>query len=145
MTYTILSSGWISRTLDNGSMQQLPPVDNGTGAWAEYQAWLDAGHTPEQESEPQPGVDYRAFWKALLQAGVYGAIRQQAASSLLMNTIVTEFIALLADAKNGYPEEAALQAAITAILQTGTFGEAELAELQAAMSAGRLDQVYTLA
>ena len=83
-----------------------------------------------------------AFWDALLASTVYGSIRTQSMASLPMNTLATEFIALLGDAKAGRPNEAAIQASMSAVFATGTFTEAE--EFTAALAAGYLDDTYTL-
>jgi hypothetical protein len=88
--------------------------------------------------------NYLAFWDALMTSSVYGAIREQSFVSLPMNTLATEFIALIGDAKAGRPNEAAIQASMAAILATGTFGDDDLIELQAALAAGNLDGIYTL-
>ena len=61
-----------------------------------------------------------------------------------MNTLTTELIALLGDAKAGRPNEAAIQQSMTAILATGTFTEEQLGELGAALAAGNLDGIYAL-
>jgi hypothetical protein len=53
-----------------------------------------------------PGPDYLAFWDALMTSSVYGAIREQSFVSLPMNTLATEFIALIGDAKAGRANEA---------------------------------------
>jgi hypothetical protein len=89
-------------------------------------------------------ADYPAFWDSLLAGTVYSAIRTQSMASLPMNTLATEFIALLGDAKAGRPNEAAIQASMEAILATGTFTQDHLAELQAALATGRIETIYTL-
>jgi hypothetical protein len=61
-----------------------------------------------------------------------------------MNTLGTEFIALLGDAKAGRPYVAALQASMNAILSTGTFTSEQLVELQTALETSHLDSIYTL-
>jgi hypothetical protein len=67
--------------------------------------WTYANGTfiaPEPEPEPtEPTPSYTAFWDALLASTVYGSIRTQSMASLPMNTLATEFIALLGDAKAG--------------------------------------------
>lgn len=106
---------------------------------AYHLAYLDA---PESVYTPFP--DYLAFWDALMVSTVYASIRAQSMASLPINTLATELIALLGDAKAGRANEAAIQQSMGAILTTGTFTEAQLAELQAALVAGHLDGIYAL-
>jgi len=129
---------------------ELKPPQPGEGeeiVWT-GEAW-DVQPIPEPEPEPEPeppvsGPDYLAFWDALMVSTVYASIREQSFTSLPMNTLATEFIALMGDAKAGRPSEPAIQASIDAILATGTFTEDHLTELQGALVAGHLDGVYTL-
>jgi hypothetical protein len=93
---------------------------------------------------PPPPPSYTAFWDALLASTVYGSIRTQSMASLPMNTLATEFIALLGDAKAGRANEAAIQASLSAVFATGTFTEADAAEFTAALAVGLLDDIYTL-
>jgi hypothetical protein len=145
MTYQLTTGNSIKLTLPTGSEMFLPAENNGTPEWREYQAWLDAGNTPEPApAPPPPPPSYTAFWDALLASTVYGSIRTQSMASLPMNTLATEFIALLGDAKAGRANEAAIQASINAILSTGTFDEEDLAEFAETLVAGRLDDIYTL-
>jgi hypothetical protein len=113
------------------------------GQW--LQTWEVTDASAEEIFERQrAAADYLAFWDALMTSSVYGAIREQSFVSLPMNTLATEFIALIGDAKAGRPNEAAIQASMAAILATGTFGDDDLIELQAALAAGKLDGIYTL-
>ena len=57
---------------------------------------------------------------------------------------MTEFIALIGDAKAGRPNEGAIQASIEAILAVGSFTAAQKAEFSAALQAGHLESIYTL-
>jgi hypothetical protein len=106
--------------------------------------------TPQEIAEiqslpqPPPQPSYVAFWDALIVSTVYASIRTQSMASLPMNTLATEFIALIGDAKAGRPNEAAIQASIAAILSTGTFDEEDLAEFAETLVAGRLDDIYAL-
>ena len=93
---------------------------------------------------PLLGPDYILFWDALIASSVYASIRTQSMASLPMNTLATEFIALLGDAKAGQPSENAIQSSIKAILTTGTFTQNHLAELTEALEAGRLEGIYTM-
>ena len=106
---------------------------------------LTAEEIAELQSRPTPPPpSYAAFWDALLTSTVYGSIRTQSMASLPMNTLATEFIALLGDAKAGRPNEAAIQASMSAVFATGTFTEDDAAEFTAALAAGLLDDIYSL-
>jgi len=121
------------------------PQAPGNRDYADFLAWVAAGNTPlPVPPPPPPAPDYFTFWESLLQTNAYQSIRTQSASSLLMNTAATEFIALIGDAKMGRPLEPAIQASIVTVLSAGTFTEAELLEFQAALVAGNLDTIYTL-
>jgi len=145
MNYTLTKNGGIKAELENGSVMFLPPEHNGTPEWRQYQEWLDAGNTPEPAPPPPPPApDYVAFWDALMASSLYASIREQSFTSLPLNTLATEFIALLGDAKAGRANETAIQQVVGAILQIGTFTEEQLVELGAAFAAGNLDGIYTL-
>jgi hypothetical protein len=139
--YQRTSGDTIIRLSDNAFIPQAL----GNRDYREYLEWLDAGNTPEPAPPPPaPGPDYLAFWDALMVSTVYASIREQSFTSLPMNTLATEFIALIGDAKAGRANEAAIQASMAAILATGTFTAAQLTELQTALVAGHLDDIYAL-
>jgi hypothetical protein len=89
-------------------------------------------------------ANYIAFWDALIASTVYASIRAQSMASLPMNTLATEFIALIGDAKAGRANEAAIQASMSAVFATGTFTEADAAKFTAALAAGSLTDIYSL-
>lgn len=139
--YQLTTSTSIKRLSDGAFI----PADPGNRDYRKYLDWLDAGNTPEPApAPPPPPPSYTAFWDALLASAVYGSIRTQSMASLPMNTLATEFIALLGDAKAGRPNEAAIQASMSAVFATGTFTTADAAEFTAALAAGRLNNIYTL-
>ena len=139
--YQLTTSTSIKRLSDGAFI----PPDSGNRDFADYQAWLEAGNTPEPApAPPPPPPSYTAFWDALLASTVYGSIRTQSMASLPMNTLATEFIALLGDAKAGRPNEAAIQASMSAVFATGTFTTADAEEFTGALAAGLLDDIYSL-
>jgi hypothetical protein len=140
--YQLTFGDAIFRLSDNAYIPQAP----GNRDYAEYLEWLEAGNEPLPAPEPPaPGPDYLAFWDALMGSTVYGSIREQSFVSLPMNTLATEFIALIGDAKAGRANEAAIQASISAILSVGTFSEEQLQELSDALAQGNLDSIYSIA
>jgi hypothetical protein len=141
--YQLTNSPTIIRIADHACI----PPDPANTDYAAYLAWVEAGNMPEPAPAPAPlppPPSYAAFWDALLASTVYGFIRTQSMASLPMNTLATEFIALLGDAKAGRPNEAAIQASMSAVFATGTFTEADAAEFTAALAAGLLDGIYAL-
>ena len=98
----------------------------------------------QSRPQPEPPPSYTAFWDALIASTVYASIRTQSMASLPMNTLATEFIALLGDAKAGRANEVAIQASMSAVFATGTFTEDDAEEFTAALAAGYLDDIYTL-
>ena len=139
--YQLTASTSILRLTDNAFI----PNDPGNRDFADFTAWLEAGNTPEPApAPPPPPTSYTAFWDALVTSTVYASIRTQSMASLPMNTLATEFIALLGDAKAGRANEAAIQASMSAVFSTGTFTEADAEEFTAALAAGLLDDIYSL-
>jgi hypothetical protein len=114
------------------------------GQWLQTWQVTDAS-AEEIAARQRAAADYNTFWDALMTSSVYGSIREQSFVSLPMNTLATEFIALIGDAKAGRANEAAIQASISVILSVGTFSEEQLQELGAAFVAGNLDSIYTIA
>jgi hypothetical protein len=141
MTYQLTQGTSIIRLLDGATI----PNDPGNCDFADFTDWLEAGNTPEPApAPPPPPPSYTAFWDALVASSVYASIRTQSMASLPMNTLATEFIALLGDAKAGRPNEAAIQASMSAVFATGTFTNADAEEFTAALAAGLLDNIYSL-
>jgi hypothetical protein len=139
--YQLTSGDTILRLSDNSFIPQAP----GNRDYREYLDWLEEGNTTEPApAPPAPGPDYLAFWDALTTSTIYTAIREQSFTSLPMNTLATELIALLGNAKAGRANEFAIQASMAAILSVGTFTEEQLTELQTALVAGHLESIYAL-
>jgi hypothetical protein len=141
MTYQLTTGTSIIRLSDGATI----PNDPGNRDYREYLDWLEAGNEPEPAAAPPPPPpSYVAFWDALVASSVYASIRTQSMASLPMNTLATEFIALLGDAKAGRANEAAIQASMSAVFATGTFTEEDAEEFTEALAAGYLDDTYTL-
>jgi hypothetical protein len=141
MAYTLISEDAAVRDADG----VLVRFHLESPYYQEYLDWIAEGNTPSPIPELSPGPNYLAFWDALVGSTVYGSIREQSFVSLPMNTLATEFIALIGDAKAGRANEAAIQASISAILSVGTFSEEQRQELGDALAQGNLDSIYSIA
>jgi hypothetical protein len=153
MNYAIINStGLVVNTIewDGATFWQPPAGHIAVATTVAGIGWTYANgtFTPPAEPEPKPPLppqpSYTAFWDALVASTVYASIRTQSMASLPMNTLATEFIALLGDAKAGRANEVAIQASMSAVFSTGTFTEAEAEKFTAALAAGYLDTIYTL-
>ena len=100
--------------------------------------------TELQNFEKERRVNYDMFWNALLDTDVYTTMKTAASSALAANVLLTEFIALLDDAKRGFANVTKMQASISGILAGITFSADELAELQTLFDSTGMTAVYTL-
>lgn len=90
------------------------------------------------------GAVYKTFWNELMTSGAYGTLKAAASTNLTTNTLCTEFIALIADAKFGEPNVPAIQTSLTQIISSVEFSIEDLAEIQALFNTTGLNQIYTL-
>jgi hypothetical protein len=90
------------------------------------------------------GAPYKAFWNELMTSNAYATLKAAASTNLTINTLCTEFIALIADAKFGEPNVPAIQTSLTQIISSVEFSIEDLAEIQALFNATGLNQIYTL-
>jgi hypothetical protein len=89
-------------------------------------------------------VNYQKFWDELIDTSAYIKIKATASQSLLANTLATEFIALLGDAKNGNANIAKIQQELLEILENIPFTEEELLEIQTAFTNSGMYSIYSL-
>jgi len=100
--------------------------------------------TELETADKEKNVQYSRFWDDLLSTNVYATMKTAASSALAANTLLTEFIALLTDARMGADNSAKIQASITGILAGITFSTDELAELQTLFDSTGMSAIYTL-
>ena len=101
-------------------------------------------YTEIDTDEKERRVSYIKFWDILLDTSVYQTLKTAASLKLSTNVLLTEFIALLDDAKRGYGKRSKIQESITAILADVTLSLDELAELQTVFNSTGMSSIYTL-
>lgn len=97
------------------------------------------------EFEKQRRVNYKIFWNSLINTSAYSTIKASASQSLPVNTLATEFIALISDAKSGNANVEKIQEALNEILLNVPFSAEELSEIQQIFMNSGMFAVYTLA
>jgi hypothetical protein len=96
------------------------------------------------QNEKEKRVNYQQFWDLLLDTGAYTTIKSVSAQSLEANTLATEFIALMSDAKGGKANVEKIQQILTEIVSGIPFTEEELTEIQEAFTESGMFSIYTL-
>ena len=126
---------------------QMPPTP-GTSYYTHSYEWntetreFDA--TELNEYEKRNRVEYQKFWDDLIQTSAYSTIKASASQSLGINTIATEFIALISDAKNSHANVEKIQEALTDIMSNISFTAEELEEIETMFVESGMFSVYTL-
>jgi hypothetical protein len=130
--YRLTASAAVLRLSDGAFI----PADPANSDFIEYQAWLDAGNTPEPAPVPEPQPDWAAFYDGLLVSGAFGAARAAAGLDLAVNVAYIDCAASLGLARQGVVNVPAIQASFNALLAslTGPYAlseeqQAELGEL----------------
>ena len=126
---------------------QMPPFA-GTSYFTHDHQWnketREYDATEIQEYEKQKRVQYQQFWDKLLNTGAYTTIKTASTQSLQANTLATEFIALMSDAKNGNENITKIQQILTEIVSGVPFTTEELGEIQEAFTQSGMFAIYTL-
>ena len=137
----LVSLGWKKVDLPSYTINGAAYFSNSYD-WNSETRVFDA--TELETHEKKERINYNEFWEDLLDTDVYTTMKTAASSALAANTLLTEFIALLDDAKRGLGNTAKIQASITGILAGITFSTDELAELQTLFDSTGMSAVYTL-
>ena len=109
-----------------------------------YAEFLASGETAGDYVPPPPSTDpdYIGFSDALLVSSAYASIRAAAKTSLPVNVVATELLALLGDAKTGRVAEPAIQASLTELAVETPLDQGDKDELNTLFGAFNLP--YTL-
>ena len=126
---------------------QMPPFA-GTSYFTHDHQWnketREYDLTEISEYDKQKRVQYQQFWDRLLNTNAYTTIKTASTQSLQANTLATEFIALMSDAKRGQANIIKIQEVLTDIISGIAFNAEELAEIQTAFTQSGMSVIYTL-
>jgi hypothetical protein len=100
--------------------------------------------TEFDEHTKQKNINYQKFWDDLIDTSAYSTIKSVAEQSLKVNTIATEFIALINDAKNNHANVKKIQEVLTEIVANIPFTEKELGSIQEVFVESGMFAIYTL-
>jgi hypothetical protein len=126
---------------------QMPPLP-GTSYFTHDYQWnkqtreYDATEAPEHDRKNR--VQYQQFWERLLNTTAYLTIKTASTQSLQANTLATEFIVLMSDARKGQINESKIQEILFEILENIEFTTEELEEIKEAFTESGMFIVYTL-
>lgn len=125
----------------------MPPLE-GTSYFTHSYEWntetREYDATELDEYEKRRRVNYQQFWDLLLDTDAYTTIKTASTQSLEANTLATEFIALMSDAKGGKANIEKIQQVLTEIVFGIAFTPEELGEIQEAFTQSGMFAVYTL-
>ena len=126
---------------------QMPPLF-GTSYYTHSYEWntktREFDVTELNVFEKRNRVNYQKFWDELIQTSAYLTIKESASQSLAINTLATEFIALISDAKNSHANVEKIQEAFTNIMTNISFTSEELEEIELIFIKSGMFAVYTL-
>ena len=100
--------------------------------------------TELDEFEKRRRVNYQMFWDLLLDTNAYSKIKLESSQSLAANTLATEFLALIGDAKRGEAKVEKIQESLIQINLTIPFTDEEFSEIERAFTKSGMFSTYTL-
>jgi len=89
-------------------------------------------------------IDYNTFWNDLSETSAYDKIREESMTSLSVNTIATELIALFSDAKSNNIKVNRIQSCLDFIFINIAFTETQLQEIQEIFVGTGMHYQYTI-
>jgi hypothetical protein len=137
----LVALGWLKVDMPSYATKGAAFFSN-SYSWNSSTKTYDA--TELDEVNKNNNINYDGFWNLLLDTNVYATMKTAASTALAANTLLTEFIALLDDAKRGGANTTKIQTSITGILAGITFSTDELTELQTLFDSTGMSVVYTL-
>ena len=125
-------------------VEYIIPVDENN---KEYKAFVAIGTETAAEYDPKRSeavIDYVRFWVGLISSEYYMKVRSSASTSLPVNVVATEFIALIGDAKSGLRIDSLIQQSFNELLSLVIPNESDIVYLEQLLIDSGLSELYTL-
>jgi hypothetical protein len=124
---------------------KYPPEEYWTHSYTWYRPTMEFIVEEKSLEQKISQIDYNGFWNDFSETSVYDRIREGAMTSLPVNTVATELIALFADAKSGTIKVEKIQNCLDFIFANIQFTQEELQEIQEIFIGTGMHYQYTIA
>lgn len=123
---------------------KYPPEEYWTQSYTWYRPTVEFIVSENDIKNIRSKINYITFWNNFSETNAYSKIRQGAMTSLPINTIATELIALFSDAKIKNVKVDRIQECLTSLFQNVEFTPEELQEIQEVFVGTGMHYQYTL-
>ena len=137
----LVSLGWKKVDMPSYSTYGVAYFNN-TYSWNESTRTYDA--TELDRDQKLGRMDYDIFWEAFQDSDVYATIKTASSTSLLTNTLFTEFNSIFEDAKRGRVRDSKIQTSINELFGSVSLTTEERDELQTLFDSTGMSSVYTI-
>ena len=124
---------------------KYPPEEYWTHSYTWYRPTMEFIVEEKSLEQKISQIDYTTFWNDLSETSAYDKIREGAMTSLPVNTVATELIALFTDAKSGNIKVEKIQNCLDFIFANIQFTQEELQEIQEIFVGTGMHYQYTIA
>ena len=124
---------------------KYPPEEYWTHSYTWYRPTMEFIVEEKSLEQKISQIDYNGFWNDFSETSAYDRIREGAMTSLPVNTVATELIALFADAKSGTIKVEKIQNCLDFIFANIQFTQEELQEIQEIFIGTGMHYQYTIA
>ena len=125
----------------------MPPLPGTTGMTHRYE-WDTSSRSfsaIELDTDTKRSlVQYDTLYENIIDTNFYSSLRTLAKTQLAVNSLLTEFLILIGEARNGNIYETKIQTSITELLAEVTLSDDDMTELQNTFFKSGMNGIYTL-
>ena len=123
---------------------KYPPEEYWTHSYTWYRPTMEFIVEENDLESIKSRINYTTFWNDLSETSAYDKIREESMTSLPVNTVATELIALFSDAKSNNIKVNRIQNCLDFIFTNIVFTEAQLQEIQEIFVGTGMQYQYTI-